>query len=47
LKTSIEREPDGADGISKTRRIPHWTTKKLGRSYEVNGNSKKNYEKTI
>jgi len=43
----MERKPDGADRISKTRRIPHWTAKKLGKSYKVNRNSKKSYEKTI
>jgi len=43
----MEREPDSVDRISKTRRIPYWTAKKLGRSYEVDGNSKRSYEKTI
>ena len=46
-KTFMERKPDIADGISKIGRIPHWTAKKLGRGYKIDGNSKKSYEKTI
>jgi len=37
----MERKPDSANGISKVRRISYYITKKLGKSQEVNENSKK------
>jgi len=35
----MERKPNGANGISKSRTIPHQITKKLERSHEVNRKS--------
>ena len=46
-KTFMEEKPDGANKVSKVRRIFYWTTTKLGEGYKVNGNSKKSYEKAI
>ena len=46
-KTPMERQPYYTDRVSKTRRIPYKITKKLGRSYEVNGNSTKSHEEII
>ena len=43
----MEREPNNADEISKTRRISHQITTKLEEGHEVNRDSKKSYEKTI
>ena len=43
----MERKPHGTNGVSKTRIIPYRTTKKLGRSYEINGGSIRNYEEAI
>ena len=37
----MERGPDSKDGITKAGRFSQVTTKKLGSSKEVNGNSKK------
>ena len=49
----MERQPYDADRVSKTRRIPYRTTKKLGRSYKeatksieaAQKNMKKQYDK--
>ena len=46
-KISMERQSYGIDRGSKTRRVPHKTTKKLERSYKVNGNSIRNHEEII
>jgi len=43
----MKRQPYGTDEISKTRRIPYRTTKKLGRSYEVNRSSTRNNEEAV
>ena len=43
----MERQPYGIDRVFKTRRIPHRITKKLRRSYKVNGNSIGSYKETI
>ena len=43
----MERQSHGTDRVSETRRIPHRTAKKLGRNYEVNRNSTRNYEEII
>ena len=43
----MEREPDNADGIFKTRIIPYWITIKLEGGHKVDKNSKKSYKKTI
>ena len=43
----MKRKPDSTDGISKIRKIPYQTTKKLGWSHKVNRNSKRSYEKTV
>jgi len=43
----MERQPCGIDGISKIRRIPYRTTKKLGRRHKVNRRSSKKYEKAM
>ena len=43
----MEKQSYGIDRVSKTRRIPHRTTKKLERSYEVNRNNIENYKETI
>ena len=43
----MKRESNNIDGISKTKRLPHWITTKLGGGYEVNKNSKKSYKKAI
>ena len=43
----MEGEFDSIDEVSKTRRIPYRITKKLERSYKVNRNSKRSYEKAI
>ena len=43
----MERKPYGTDGVSKTRRIPYRTAKKLGKSHKINGNSTKSYEEAI
>jgi len=43
----MERQPYGTDGVSKTRRIPYRIAKKLGRSYEVNGNSTRSHKEMI
>ena len=43
----MERKPHGTNRVSKTRRIPHRTTKKLEKSYKINGGSIRKYKETI
>ena len=43
----MERQPYGTDRVSETRRIPYRTTKKLGRSYKVNGSDTRNNEEAV
>ena len=43
----MKRQSYSINEVSETRRIPHRTTKKLERSYEVNRNDIRNYEETI
>jgi len=38
----MERQPYGTNGVSKFRSFPYKSTKKLGRSYKVYGNSTRN-----
>jgi len=40
-------QPDSANKISIVKRIPYWTTMKLGEGHKINGNSKRSYEKVI
>ena len=46
-KTFMKRKPHGTDEVSKARRIPYRTTKKLRRSYKVNRNGTKKYEEAV
>ena len=43
----MERQPCGTDGDSKSRRIPHRNTKKLGTDDKGNGESLEEYKKAI
>ena len=43
----MERGPDSENRVIKTGRFPWRTTKKLGSSKEVDGNSKKSREETV
>ena len=43
----MKRQSYSINEVPETRRIPHRTTKKLERSYEVNRNDIRNYEETI
>jgi len=43
----MERKPHGTNEVPKTRIIPYRTTKKLGRSYEINGGGIRKYEEVI
>jgi len=43
----MKGEPSSEDRITKARRFPQKTTKKLEYSKKVNGNSKKSYEETV
>jgi len=43
----MERQPYGANRVSKIRRISYRTIKKLGRSYEVNKSSTRNNEEAV
>jgi len=42
----MERKPHGTNRISKTRRISHRITKKLGRSNKINGSSIRKHKST-
>ena len=43
----MERKSNYTNGILKIGRILNKTTKKLERSYQINGNGKRSHEKTI
>ena len=43
----MKRKPCGTNGVSKIRKIPDRTTKKLGGGYEVDRRSLKEYEEAI
>ena len=43
--TSLEKEPNDTDRVSKIRRIPYRITKKLEGSHKVNENSKQAIKK--
>ena len=43
----MERKPHSTNGVSKTRRIPYKNTKKLERSYEINGGGTRKYKEAI
>ena len=43
----MERRPNSKDGITKARRFPWKTTKKLGSNKEVYKNSKKSHEEIV
>jgi len=43
----MEKKPYGTNRVSKTRRIPHRTAKKLERSYKINGSSIGRHEEAI
>jgi len=47
LSMVYHSQPDGAKKISKVKRIPYWTTMKLGGGHKINENSKRSYEKII
>jgi len=43
----MERQPGGTNRVSKIRRIPYRSTKKLKRGHKVNGSSLEEYEEAI
>ena len=43
----MEKQPCDINGVSKIRRIPYRTTKKLGRDYEIHKSGTKKYKEAI